>query len=197
MPIPAIPAVAFGGAAALLLGRLGVFAALHRTSDRHPVREAVSDYGVGPSRRLFSVMGGLQAAAWLALALGTWFAFPGWSYRGTAVLMLAALGVLAAVLLLVPTDLEGERLTRRGLLHYLIAVLGFGLSYSLTGDISQMMSTGTGLLVALHRVALISLVLLCVCLVPRLRRWFGLFERIFLVAISLFYLAYAVASILG
>ncbi|OYO16516.1 hypothetical protein BI335_10650 [Enemella evansiae] len=196
MPL-AIPALAFGGAAALIVGRLGVFVALHRTSDRHPVREAVSDYGVGPSRRLFSVMGGLQAAAWLALALGTWFAFPDWSYRGTAALMLVALGVLGAALLFVPTDLEGEKLTRRGLLHYLIAILGFGLSYSLTGDISRMMTTGGGLLVGLHWVALISLILLCVCLVPRLRRWFGLFERIFLLAIALFYLTFAVAAVLG
>lgn len=197
MPIAALPAIAFGGAAALLLGRLGLFVALHKTSDRHPVREAVSDYGVGPSRRLFSAMGTLQAAAWLALALGTWFTFPAWSYRGTAVLMLVALGVLGAALLFVPTDLEGEQLTRRGLLHYLIAILGFGLSYSLTGDISRMMTTGAGLLVALHWVALISLILLCVCLVPRLRRWFGLFERIFLVAITLFYLTYAIAAILS
>lgn len=192
-----MPLAAFGLAAALILGRLGIFAALHKTSSRHPIREAVSDYGVGESRRLFSVMGGLQAAAWLALAVGTWFGFPAWNYRGTAVIMLVALGVLAAVLLLVPTDLEGEKLTARGLLHYLIAVLGFGLSYSLSGDISRMMSTGAGLLSVLHTVSMVSLIALCICLLPPLRRWFGLFERCFLLAISLFYLSYAVAVLIG
>lgn len=189
--------ISFSLAIALILGRLGVFAALHRVSDRHPVREAVSDYGVGQAAGLFRVMGLLVALSWLALALGTWSAYAGWSYRVPATLILVACGVLNLVMLGVPTDLEGERLTLRGAVHYLLAIAGFGLSFSLTGDITRLMSTAHGLLVVLHWIALVSLALLCICLVPRLRRWFGLFERIFLVAISLFYLTYAVASMLG
>ncbi|OYO23097.1 hypothetical protein CGZ93_06440 [Enemella dayhoffiae] len=192
-----MPIVSFALATALLAGRLGILGWLHKVSDRHPVREAVSDYGVGRTAGTFRLLGALTAAAWLALAVGTWFGYPDWSFRLPATLMLAGIAVLTVLTALVPTDLEGEKLTLRGGLHYLFAIASFGLSYSLTGDISRMMFTGHPMLVALHWVALVSLILLCVCLVPRLRRWFGLFERVFLISITLFFAVYAIASLLG
>lgn len=93
-----------------------------------------------------------------------------------------------------PTDLEGQRLTRSGRLHYLFAVGAFALTYSaIAGLTPELGSVGawesaSGLLSVLRLVALVSLVLLVIALVPRLRVVFGLFERAFRLSANLWFL---------
>src|SRR5699024_360692 len=116
--------------------------------------------------------------------------------------LLLVLAVIFVILPFVPTDLEGEQRTRRGLLHYALAIAWFAVAYSLTGDLSRfgtrhwsdwMGATLTGL----HLVAMASLIALVIALVVGpLRRYFGLAERVFLTAISLFYLFAAVGILM-
>lgn len=186
--------ILFAAAAPLILARFALLARLHLVSDRHPVREAVSDYGVGPTRRLFGLMGVTAAASWFLLAAATWCGWPQWEDRATATATLAAMGLVTVLIPLVPTDLEGERLTARGAVHYGLAIAQFGLAYNLSGNVARLL--GGPLLGTLHVISAVSLVGLCVCLVPALRRYFGAFERVFIVAIGCSYLVYAVASAL-
>lgn len=178
--------------------RLCLFGALHVVpSGYNPIRHAVSDYAVGPTRRLSTAMTWTTVLTWLSLAAAVLVALPAWNYRTTAALMLVALGVIFAVLPFVPTDLEGTRRTPRGLLHYALAIAWFAIAYSLTGDVSRYEAAqwggvlgGAG--VTLHWAALISLIALIGALViPSLRRFFGLAERVFIIAISVFFLVLA------
>lgn len=176
-------------------GYLCVFVALHALpTGYHPVRHAVSDYGVGRYARLFrwaavaSSVGILALAAGLALEPGT---------PTVTVLQLVFLFLIPVTrvgMLKFPTDLEGQRLTRSGRLHYLFAVAAFALTYSaIAGMTPELGSVGawepaSGVLSVLRLVALVSLVLLVIALVPRLRVVFGLFERVFLLSTNLWFL---------
>lgn len=191
-----ISSVFFLGAAPSLIVRLALLARLHLTGARHPARDAVSDYGVGPTRSLFDSMGLAATAGWWCLALATWFGYPAWSDRGFACAVLALAGLTTAAMRFFPTDLVGDRLTVRGAVHYALAIAQFALTYSLMGNVTRLL--GDPLSPVLRWLALISLVGLCVCLIPRLRRTlgvFGLFERVFLVSVACFYLNFAVLSL--
>ncbi|MEJ9078738.1 DUF998 domain-containing protein [Gordonia malaquae] len=183
--------------------RLIIFAALHVVGRSYsPVRHAVSDYAVGPTRGLSTAMTVVTAAGWAALAAAVWTGLPAWSDKGQATALLLVLAAVFAVLPLAPTDLEGAAVTTIGRLHYVLAIAWFAISYSLTGNFSRWMSDAVGgtaasVASALHIVALVSLIVLVVALVtPLRRRLFGIAERVFIVAISVFYLLVAIGLLL-
>jgi hypothetical protein len=173
-------------AAALFLVRLGLFVALHLVrSDYNPIEHAVSDYAVGPTRRLSTASTWITAVAWAALA--------GAVDDGSTRLWLLILAAIFLALPFIPTDLEGARRTAIGRIHYLAAIAWFAISYSLTGTFVRQYDVAV--LTVLHWIALVSLIALVVAVVvrPLRRRFFGISERIFLVSINLFYLAVAIA----
>jgi hypothetical protein len=179
-------------AAALFLARLALFVALHVVpSDYDPVRHAVSDYAVGRTRTLCTAMTWTTALAWAALAVAVVGA--SWDEKAEVLWQLVPLVALFVALPFLPTDLEGQRTTTVGRLHLLAAIAWFALSYSLTGNFSRYLADARVLgtaLVVLHWVALASLVALVASLVvrPLRRRAFGISERVFIVAINLFFL---------
>ncbi|QRY63324.1 DUF998 domain-containing protein [Gordonia sp. PDNC005] len=182
--------------------RLIIFAALHVVGHSYnPVRHAVSDYAVGPTRGLSTAMTVVTAAGWAVLAAAVWTGLPEWSDTGQATALLLVLAAVFVVLPLVPTDLEGAAVTMIGRLHYVLAIAWFAISYSLTGNFSRWMSEAVGgglasAASALHIVALVSLIVLVVALVTPLRsRLFGIAERVFIVSISVFYLLVAIGLV--
>lgn len=184
--------------------RLGMFGALHVVpSGYSPIRHAVSDYAVGPTRRLSTAMTWTTVITWLSLAAAISASLPTWSYRNTATMLLLVLAAIFAILPFVPTDVEGEKRTTRGIMHYVLAIAWFAIAYSLTGDMSRYAAahwggTAGSVATALHWAALISLIALIAALVvPGLRKFFGLAERIFIAAISVFYLLTAVGLLIN
>lgn len=198
-----VPAAPFALTALVaLLARLGVLVALHAVPNPYrPITDPVSNYAVGPTKRLAMIMTWLTVGAWLTLAGAFWFGEADWAYRGPATIMLLALAVIFAALPYVPTDVDG-RPTLRGRLHLLLAVAWFALSYSPTGDVARLAGSRWtpvlgGLETVLHWIALAGLIVLIAALVIKpLRRWFGLAERVFVVTIGLFYLV-AALGLLG
>ncbi|WOC11372.1 DUF998 domain-containing protein [Gordonia sp. MP11Mi] len=186
---------------ALCVARLLLFAALHAVpSPYNAVEHAVSDYAVGPTRRLSAAMTTVTAASWLTLAGAAYGRLDGWPERTQIVVLLVILAAIFVALPFAPTDVEGQPVTPIGRLHYVLAIAWFAISYSLTGDLSQWMNDAVGGPLAatgrvLHWVALGSLIALIVALIaPKLRRrYFGTAERVFLVAISTFFLIAAIA----
>ncbi len=160
--------------------------ALHlRATGYSPVRHAVSDYGVGPSRRAFSTYAWLGSAGGVALGAALWAGgqppVPGWLLG-----VLAAMVAARAGLTLFPTDLEGRGLTRVGLLHYAFAILNFAAAYVFLRNGTPHLAGAPGweparpALEGLAGFALPALVANCATMAPPLRRVFGLFERLFL-----------------
>lgn len=188
-------------ALALGLARLVLFIALHRVeSDYNVVEHAVSDYAVGRTRTLSSVTTWVTAGMWLALALAVGSAFPDSGDLDTVRIFLFALAAIFVVLPFLPTDVEGEEVTLIGRLHLLAAVAWFALAYAGMGDLVDVLKPLVAdplgaALVVLSWVALVSLIALVAALVirPARRYAFGISERIFLVAVNLFYVDVALA----
>ena len=144
-------------AVALVLGvaRLAMFIALHLVpSDYNIVQHAVSDYAVGPTRRL--------------------------------------------------ADVEGQPTTLIGRLHLVAAIAWFAIAYSCMGNIVRLLAplAPQGLvsfLGAARWVTAAALIALVTALViRRLRPYaFGISERIFLLAVYVFYLGTAAGLLLA
>ncbi|TDW93530.1 uncharacterized protein DUF998 [Kribbella pratensis] len=176
-------------------GYLCIFVALHLLpTGYHPVRHAVSDYGVGRYARLFRWALVLSSAGILALAAGLGFEPGTPTVTVLQLVFLFLIPVTRVGMLKFPTDLEGQRLTNSGRLHYAFAVAAFALTYSaIAGLTPELEPVGAwepvgGFLSVLRMIALVSLVLLVIALVPRLRKVFGLFERGFLLSTNLWFL---------
>ena len=90
-----------------------------------------------------------------------------------------------------PTDLEGAPRTTAGRLHMLCAVAWFTLLYVAIDNATPLLTarwagTGAEVLGALRWASAVGLAALVACLVIKpLRAWFGLAERVFLIAAPL------------
>jgi hypothetical protein len=189
--------------AAVQLGALIVLHVLPTGYD--PVRDAVSDYGVGRYRGWFwtqAVAGGL-ACLFLAIALDQLHLF-------TPTQVVVALIVTAAARFLVPffaTDQGGNRFqTSHGFIHMILAVLAFGgLVWAATGLWSSLRHypawhSAEGLLTIVPWVMLGCVIAVVLAIRgPRLKPFFGVFERLFYLSsfVWLFTVAIDLARISG
>ena len=163
--------------------QLVLFVALHVKGSYSPLSHAVSDYGVGPTRSLFRLYGfaGFAGAVFVAVAILMDNRFP-----TRAGIYLIAMAVLRIGVLAFPTDLEGERLTWNGKLHYLFAIASFALIYmaidalQASTGLLQLDSGVLPILTGLKWLITFSLIGVVVCMLPRLRKVFGAVERVFL-----------------
>ena len=189
----------------LVLGvaRLAMFIALHLVpSDYNIVQHAVSDYAVGPTRRLATAITWTSAVFWATLA-GAIALGPSTPEKGVT-LWLAVLAVIFTVLPFLPTDVEGQPTTLIGRLHLVAAIAWFAIAYSCMGNIVRMLTpiAPRGLVSSLGAIrwvtaaALIALVTALV--IRRLKPFaFGISERIFLLAVHVFYLGAAAGLLLA
>ena len=181
---------------ALILGvaRLIMFVAIHVVpSEYNIVNHAVSDYAVGPTRKLGTAMTWTSAVFWAVLA-GAVIVSPSLTEKSVAIWLLV-LTVLFVVLPFLPTDIEGQPATLIGRLHLAAAVAWFAISYSCMGNFVRMLQpvAPQGLvscLVGTRWVTMVSLIALVAALVitPARKYAFGISERIFLLAVNAFYL---------
>ena len=101
--------------------------------------------------------------------------------------------------LLFPTDLEGAPKTASGRLHMGFAVASFALYYTVADNATPLLAPAAppalaGVLIALRWLCAWALAALVACLLlPPLRRWFGLAERVFLIAVPAWFAAASLA----
>ncbi|MGW6276091.1 DUF998 domain-containing protein [Kribbella sp. NPDC055071] len=181
-----------------MAGYLCIFVTLHVLPTGYsPIGHAVSDYGVGRYAGLFRIAGAASSVGILCLAVALTLE-PGTPTVSVFELVcLYLIPVFRIAILRFPTDLEGQRLTRNGRLHYLFAILAFAATYSaIAGMTPELTSIDPwnsihGLLHVLQLIAMVSLILLVIAMIPQLRRVFGLFERLFLTSTNLWFLLVA------
>lgn len=182
------------------LATLVLFVVLHvQNSHYSMVEHAVSDYGVGKSKRLFTIYNVLGSVAALLLAALFWqSSVPTFALHTPLLLVLMVLARTGIALF--PTDLEGQNLTRIGRLHYLFAILNFGLAYTVIAQATPLLAPGSGglsgVLHALQVLAMISLAGVVISMIGPLRRFFGLIERAFLLSVMLWFLMAALSYLL-
>jgi hypothetical protein len=160
----------------------------------NPVNHAISDYGVGQTKSLFIFYLQLNniGTFTFAVALIAGFGTPLIPLRTLIFLFLLILCRIAIVFF--PTDLEGSPLTRTGFLHYVFAVLVFALLYTTIAELTRIF--GANILIVLSVIATYSLTAVVVTMWKPLRKAFGFFERIFIGATILWFLAASVFLII-
>ncbi|MBN9072175.1 MAG: DUF998 domain-containing protein [Rhizobiales bacterium] len=168
---------------------------------RSPVSTAVSDYGTGKAAWLFKAYGaaGIIGAAALCRAM---LDYPGAEFRKAAVYCLGALAVLRLGVLVFKADEGSFGRTREGLIHLAFAILTFTLAYevvSIGGPTVLAITAGplNAALAALGWIVPVSLALVVATMIPRLRAFFGLAERAFLVSTLLWFLLTAALLFAG
>jgi Protein of unknown function (DUF998) len=150
-----------------------------------PVRDAVSDYGVGPYRGWFwlqAVAGGVGCLT-LAIALVQLHPFT----PTQAVIALIAAGAARFLVPLFATDQQGNRFqTLHGTVHMILAVIAFGgLVWAATGLWSTLSHYpawhgAEGALTIIPWIMLGSVIAVVLAIRgPRLKPFFGVFERLF------------------
>jgi hypothetical protein len=185
-------------AAALLFVYLAIFVALHvQRTGYHPVRNAVSDYGVGPAAGRFRIavvansLGVLALTGALADGLGQG------PFATADYVFLLLIPVTRPAMALFPTDLAGSRATFNGRVHLVLAVASFTFVYlavaDLTGPLRMFTPYALGIfLLILRWTAAVSLVAVVITLLAKpLRGVFGLVERLFLLSTNVWFFAVA------
>jgi hypothetical protein len=142
-----------------------------------PVRDPVSDYGVGRFTGWYAGASTSIGAAALFVAAGLWR--DGATWHVVALLVLFALARFAIPVF--PTDLEGERPSRPGEIHMLLATAAFA---SICWTMSAYAPSGGSRLPWLGYLATAAALatLLSLRRLRALRAWTGLIERVFYVA---------------
>jgi hypothetical protein len=137
-----------------------------------PMRNAVSDYGVGRYRVWHRVAVLSLAASGFAIAIAsTSTAKP---ESNLVIGLLVVFGAARTAIPFFPTDIEGQKLTRRGRIHWGLAIITFASLAFAAGFYK-----GTSLDDAIGWVVIVAVCLLLVSLLPRFRKALPVLERIF------------------
>lgn len=182
----------------LSIVRLGVFALLHVRYPKFSVlTNTVSDYGTGKSRRLYSVTGGLSLLAYIALFAYLLFSGyqPAWLAYILGITMVGSIALLAF-----PTDLTGEKMTRTGRIHWLLAIINFTTLFVFMTNASipnvAMQPSALEIMTNIVRVSFYTF--LATLILPKLRlKYVGLTERIFLTATPLWFVVFSVLLLIN
>jgi hypothetical protein len=165
------------------------------------VRQAVSDYEVGRYQPVLTVPLYVSSAGVLALAFAliSGVGTPPPPTRDLAYLLLIPLARIGMTLF--PTNLEGQRISRSGLLHHVFAIAAFTLTYltisGMTPALRELDPNGWARapLGWLAWIVAPALALVVVTMLRPLRRIFGLFERTFLLTTNVWFALAAVLVI--
>ena len=167
-----------------------ILVALHALpTGYHPVRDAISDYGVGRYRGYFwaQLVAGALACAFVAFALADLH-----PYAPTVVVALLLANTVARLLMpAFSTDQSGNRFgSAKGTVHMLLAFVAFGAVAAAATGLGGLFTHypawhgAKGLLVVLGWVVLTGAVATALALLgPRLKRVFGLIERLFTLSV--------------
>lgn len=178
---------------------LAVFVALHRLPTGYsPIRNAVSDYGVGRYRRWFTA--GLWASSLgvLALAVGLGIGLGSPPMAEHDLVFLGLITLARVGMSVFPTNIEGQRFTRTAALHYVFAIAAFTFTYLAISHLTTQLKPITPWhsverpLSWLAWLVIPALAGVVITMLRPLRRIFGLFERIFLVTTNVWFLTVAV-----
>lgn len=193
---------AAGVATASYLIALALLVALHVVDPRRgPIRAAVSDYATGGAAWLFKAYGAAGIIAAAALCRAMWD-YPNAAFPRAAIYCLGALAVLRLGIFAFKTDEGAFGRTREGLIHLLFAIVTFTLAYEVVaiGGATALSITAGPLnaaFAALGWIVPIALALVVATTTPRLRAFFGLAERAFLVSTLLWFLLVAARLFAG
>jgi uncharacterized membrane protein len=156
----------------------------------NPIRNAVSDYGIGKHRVWHRVAVLSLAVCGFALAIASTGAIKPES--DIVIGFLVVFAIARVIIPFFPTDLEGQTLTTRGRIHWGLAIIAFAsLAFAAGFYEGTILDDIIGWVV----VATASLMIVTLAL-PRLRKILGLFERMFYFSMICWFLVTGIELIL-
>ena len=156
----------------------------------NPIRNAVSDYGVGKYRVWHRTAVLSLAVAGFALAIASTGKIKPES--DVVIGFLVVFAVARTVIPFFPTDIEGQTLTTRGRIHWGLAITAFASLACAAGFYK-----GTILDDAIGWIVVVAASLMILALaVPRLRKILGLFERMFYFSMICWFLVTGIELVL-
>ncbi|MED1091136.1 DUF998 domain-containing protein [Bacillus paramycoides] len=181
------------------LGYFIFFLILHfKKTGYHPIRHAVSDYGVGATKNLFIIYAWLSNLGALSLSIVMLIVKDHFTISASIPVLIILMVISRIIMLFFPTDLEGEKLTVRGKLHFLFAILAFTFSYMAIdrgGSHLKLLEGFKNLEPFFHIITVISSISLgavVVTMFKPLRFIFGICERVFLLSINIWFIVVSI-----
>ncbi|MED0970464.1 DUF998 domain-containing protein [Bacillus paramycoides] len=181
------------------LGYFIFFLILHfKKTGYHPIRHAVSDYGVGATKNLFIIYAWLSNLGALSLSIVMLIVKDRFTISASIPVLIILMVISRIIMLFFPTDLEGEKLTVRGKLHFLFAILAFTFSYMAIdrgGSHLKLLEGFKNLEPFFHIITMISSISLgavVVTMFKPLRFIFGICERVFLLSINIWFIVVSI-----
>ncbi|WP_242272621.1 DUF998 domain-containing protein [Bacillus cereus group sp. BfR-BA-01310] len=181
------------------LGYFIFFLILHfKKTGYHPIRHAVSDYGVGATKNLFIIYAWLSNLGALSLSIVMLIVKDRFTISASIPVLIILMVISRIIMLFFPTDLEGEKLTVRGKLHFLFAILAFTFSYMAIdrgGSHLKLLEGFKNLEPFFHIITMISSISLGAVIVTMfkpLRFIFGICERVFLLSINIWFIVVSI-----
>jgi hypothetical membrane protein len=155
-----------------------------------PIRNTVSDYGVGRYRTGHRIAVLSLAAAGFATATASFG--PIRPEPGAVIAFLSVFAIARTIIPLFPTDVEGQPHTRTGRVHWILAITAFASLATAAGFFKgTTLDDVVGWVVV--STAVFMILVLCV---PRLRRTFGFAERLFYFSMICWFLITGVELVL-
>jgi hypothetical protein len=178
----------------MFIASLILFIIIHiKNKEYSIIKNAVSDYAVGSTNKLFRIY------LW-AGNLGYIFLFftvlvnPVLRLDNVFIILLALIIIFRILLGFFKTNIEGQKLTTKGIIHYLLAIGNFGFNYTfiVKYDIKSKMINllqNYQSLMQIYEIALtIALVGVVVTMFKPLRLLFGIIERIYILGIGIWFI---------
>lgn len=164
-----------------------LFVQLHFKNKEYNMKDhALSDYAIGSTAKLFNfyVLIGNAAAVFLSIAFLILQASQPY-YLRVAILLLAMVAC-RALLGVFKTDIEGQKRSISGMLHYLFAIGNFAFAYmAIDAADSNILNrsdiaNGTNVVAIIFVVLTTTLVLVCITMFKPFRKFFGIIERLYI-----------------
>ena len=179
-----------------IIGYFVIMTYLHiKFKNYNPIFHAVSDYGVGNSKKFQIMSGILSVTGSLSLIAAFMLLENDFQFKHEAIIYLIIRAVTVIGVLIFPTDIEGEKRTKIGLLHYLFAVVQFTaivkLAVNLTSAFSAVLPDSFLITVLSTLSIIINISIAGVVagmIIPPVKKIFGLIERIFLFSSAFYFL---------
>lgn len=175
-----------------------MFFTMHRKNKEYsPLKHAVSDYDIGDTHKLFQAYGWAGNFGALFLS-GAFFSSTEPVFHIVVPLLLISMVACRIGLLIFRTDIEGERLTLAGIVHYLFAIGSFALAYIVIDKVDtlllkQALPNGVDLAIRVYGYALTAaLIGICITMFKPLRRFFALIERLYILLVGFWFLVISI-----
>lgn len=179
----------------MFLSNISLFIILHIKNKEYSIaKNAVSDYAIGSSGKLFNIylwVGTLGYLLFLFMILN----YPGLVLKNILILLLVLIIIFRILLVFFRTDIEGQKLTANGIIHYLLAIGNFSLNYIFIVKFDMRITTvniyqNYQSLIQMYELALtVILVGVVVTMFRPLRIFFGVVERLYILSIIIWFTA--------